>query len=43
MLSLDNICPYTRVDKWYYKFIPKIQPNLLRSKNSNLGDGLEEF
>ena len=43
MIPLDNICTHTRVDKRYYKFIPKIQPSLLRSKNSNFGKGPEEF
>ena len=43
MLSLDNICTHTRVDKRYYKFFCRIQPSLLHSKNSNFGEGLEEF
>ena len=43
MLSLDNICPCTRVDKRYFKFISKIQPSLLCPKNRNFGEGPEEF
>ena len=27
----------------YYKFIPKIQPSLLGSKNNNFGEVLEKF
>ena len=37
MLSLDNIFPVRKLLKGFYKIVPKIQPNLLGSTNSNFG------
>ena len=38
MLFLDNICPIRKLLKGFYKLVPKIQPSLLDSTNSNFGE-----
>ena len=38
MLSLAIYVPTQELLKCYYKFIPRIQPSLLRSKYNNFGE-----
>jgi len=43
MLSLDNISPHSQVAKGFYKLVPRIQPNLLGSTNSNFEEYPQDF
>ena len=43
MLFLDNICPIRKLLKGFYKLVPKIQPSLLDSTNSNFGEYPQDF
>ena len=42
MLSLDNNCLHTQVAN-FYKLVPRIQPSLLSSTNSNFGEYPQDF